>query len=51
MLIKFSSFWAWLRISNYNIRANFEFYICSRKIGSQRFLPRKKASALPLRAR
>ena len=32
-------------------RANFEFYICSRKIGSQRFLPRKKASALPLRAR
>ena len=28
-------------------RANFEFYICSRKIGSQRFLPRKKASALP----
>ena len=32
-------------------RANFEFYICSRKIGSQRFLPRKKASALSLRAR
>ncbi|MBQ5433386.1 MAG: hypothetical protein IIU30_08060, partial [Treponema sp.] len=28
--------------------ANFEFYICSRKIGSQRFLPRKKASALRL---
>ncbi|MBQ3650038.1 MAG: hypothetical protein II957_07535, partial [Treponema sp.] len=27
---------------------NFEFYICSRKIGSQRFLPRKKASALRL---
>ena len=30
------------------VRANFEFYVCSRKIGSQRFLPRKKASALRL---
>ena len=29
-------------------RANFKFYICSREIGSQRFLPRKKASALRL---
>ena len=35
----------------YSIRTNFEFYICSRKIDSQRFLSRKKASALSLRAR
>jgi hypothetical protein len=32
-------------------KANLEFCISNRKIGSQRFLPRKKASALSLRAR